>query len=37
LQVKVSPEGEVIVGHMTPEEEAAATEPVSEETEANAE
>jgi large subunit ribosomal protein L9 len=25
LQVKVSPEGEVIVGHMTPEEEAAAT------------
>lgn len=24
LQVKVSPEGEVIVGHMTPEEEAAA-------------
>src|SRR5882762_2464544 len=25
LKVKVSPEGEVIVGHMTPEEEAAAT------------
>ena len=25
LQVKVSPEGEMIVGHMTPEEEAAAT------------
>ncbi len=25
LQVKVNPEGEVIVGHMTPEEEAAAT------------
>ena len=30
LQVKVSPEGEVIVGHMTPEEEAAASEPVTE-------
>ena len=25
LKVKVSPEGEMIVGHMTPEEEAAAT------------
>ena len=27
LQVKVSPEGEMIVGHMTPEEEAAAIAP----------
>lgn len=27
LQVKVAPEGEVIVGHMTPEEEAAITHP----------
>jgi large subunit ribosomal protein L9 len=33
LQVKVSPEGEVIVGHMTPEEEAAAmATPAGEET-----
>src|SRR6266850_3174973 len=31
LQVKVSPEGEVIVGHMTPEEEAAAIAPPAEE------
>ena len=29
LQVKVSPEGEVIVGHMTPEEEAAVLAPAS--------
>ncbi|HXM35782.1 MAG TPA: 50S ribosomal protein L9 [Pyrinomonadaceae bacterium] len=31
LQVKVSPEGEMIVGHMTPEEEAAATKTPTEE------
>jgi len=31
LKVKVSPEGEVIVGHMTPEEEAAATAVTTEE------
>jgi len=30
LQVKVSPEGEMIVGHMTPEEEAAAIAPPAE-------
>jgi large subunit ribosomal protein L9 len=36
LQVKVSPEGEVIVGHMTPEEEAAAA-PAGEETSENTE
>ena len=28
LQVKVAPEGEVIVGHLTPEQEAALTQPV---------
>jgi large subunit ribosomal protein L9 len=31
LQVKVSPEGEVIVGHMTPAEEAAAATALAEE------
>src|SRR5882724_10871145 len=30
LQVKVAPEGEMIVGHMTPEEEAAAIAPPAE-------
>jgi len=30
LQVKVSPEGEVIAGHMTPAEEAAAAAVVTE-------
>jgi len=29
LQVKVSPEGEVIVGHLTPEQEAAIAQPVT--------
>ncbi|HET7114664.1 MAG TPA: 50S ribosomal protein L9 [Pyrinomonadaceae bacterium] len=29
LQVKVAPEGEVIVGHLTPEQEAALTQPVA--------
>jgi len=37
LQVKVAPEGEVIVGHLTPEQEAALAQPAAsdEETETN--
>jgi hypothetical protein len=35
LQVKVAPEGEVIVGHLTPEQEAALTQPVAAEEEAS--
>ena len=36
LQVKVAPEGEVIVGHLTPEEEATLAKPVETSDEANA-
>ncbi len=34
LQIKVAPEGEVIVGHMTPEQEAAVAKQVAPESEA---
>jgi large subunit ribosomal protein L9 len=37
LQVKVAPEGEVIVGHLTPEQEAALTQPAKGEDETAAE
>ena len=36
LKVKVAPEGEVIVGHLTPEEEATLAKPVETSDEANA-
>jgi hypothetical protein len=36
LQVKVVPEGEVIVGHLTPEQEASLTKPAETGEEANA-
>jgi large subunit ribosomal protein L9 len=36
LQVKVAPEGEVIVGHLTPEQEATLTTPAETGEEANA-
>ena len=36
LQVKVAPEGEVIVGHLTPEQEASLTKPAEAGEEANA-
>jgi large subunit ribosomal protein L9 len=35
LQVKVAPEGEVIVGHLTPEQEASLTKPADAADEAN--